>query len=120
MKKYVKSGYVVPLPKKYIEKFREEAPGYIENLEANGIEPSWEFDDEDDYIKQRYDFVKLKDVRDFDGFLTTYMMYYDTFEDRYVFVFDEDDLFYENFDWECESQEEANEWMDDYSMADEE
>ena len=120
MKKYVKSGYEVPLPKKYIDKFREEAPGYIENLEANGIEPSWEFDDEDDYIKQRYEFIRSKDVRDFDGFMTSYAMFYDDFEDRYVFVFDEDDLLYENFDWECESQEEANEWMDDYSMTDEE
>ena len=46
-------------------------------------------------------------------------MYYDEVEDRYVFVFGDSDLYnpnddYEEFDYECDTEQEANEWFDDY------
>ena len=65
----------------------------------------------------RYTFVDSKVVSDSDGFLTEYTMYYDTVEDRYVFVFGDSELYSpydENFDWECETEDEAIEWFDSY------
>ena len=88
-----------------------------------------------------------KQVRDSDGYLTDYTMYlrvittadrwfeylkspeakkgilWDDFDTSYVFVFGDKD-FYEpqdgNFDWECDSEAEANEWFDNYNGFDEE
>ena len=65
----------------------------------------------------RYTFVDSKVVSDSDGFLTEYTMYYDTVEDRYVFVFGDSEIYSpydENFDWECETKDEAIEWFDSY------
>lgn len=75
------------------------------------------YDLDDDF--ERYTYVKSKDVNDSDGFRTEYTMYYDEVEDRYVFVFGDSDLYnpnddYEEFDYECDTEQEANEWFDDY------
>ena len=68
---------------------------------------------------ERYTYVKSKEVYDSDGWRTEYTMYYDEVEDRYVFVFGDSDLYdpndgYEEFDWECDTEQEANEWFDNY------
>ena len=70
-----------------------------------------------------YEYIKSKDVNDYDGWRTEYTMYYDLIEDRYVFVLGDSDLYdpndgYEEFDWECESEAEANEWFDNYEGYD--
>lgn len=70
-----------------------------------------------------YEYIKSKDVNDYDGWRTEYTMYYDLINDRYVFVFGDSDLYdpndgYEEFDWECDSEAEANEWFDNYSGYD--
>ena len=81
------------------------------------------------FIKESYDsegqyeYIKSKDVNDYDGWRTEYTMYYDLINDRYVFVFGDSDLYdpndgYEEFDWECDSEAEANEWFDNYSGYD--
>lgn len=65
----------------------------------------------------RYEFIDSKTVIDSDGFTTEYTMYYDNIDDRYVFVFGDSDLYSpydENFDWECETKDEAYEWFDSY------
>jgi hypothetical protein len=65
----------------------------------------------------RYEFIDSKTVLDFDGFNTEYTMYYDKEDGRYVFVFGDSDYYSpydENFDWECETLEEAQEWFDSY------
>lgn len=66
----------------------------------------------------RYEFIKTKSVPDSDGFVTDYTMYYDTKENKYVFVFGDRDIYTPedgNFDWETESREEADEWFDNYN-----
>lgn len=68
---------------------------------------------------ERYVYVESKAVNDFDGFITEYTMYYDEIEDRYVFVFGDSDFYnpndgYEEFDYECDTKREADEWFDNY------
>lgn len=72
---------------------------------------------DDDF--EQYTYVKSKDVNDADGYLTEYTMYYDEVEDRYVFVFGDSDIYnpndgYEEFDYECDTEREADEWFDNY------
>jgi hypothetical protein len=71
----------------------------------------------------RYVFKDVKSVTDSDGFMTEYTMYYDSDLDRYVFVFGDTDLYdpndgYDEFDYECDSRREAEEWFDDYNGFD--
>ena len=68
---------------------------------------------------EQYTYVKSKDVYDADGFRTEYTMYYNEVEDRYVFVFGDSDFYnpndgYEEFDYECDTEREADEWFDNY------
>ena len=69
---------------------------------------------DDDF--EQYTYVKSKDVYDANGYLTEYTMYYDKVEDRYVFVLGDSDIYnpndgYEEFDYECDTEREANEWF---------
>lgn len=76
------------------------------------------------YIKEsedfeQYTYVKSKTVYDYDGFTTEYTMYYDEVNDKYVFVFGDSDFYnpndgYEEFDWECDTEREADEWFESY------
>ena len=59
-----------------------------------------------------------KSVADSDGFYTDYTMYEDTENGSYVFVFGDTDLYRpedEDFDWECDTLEEAWDWFDVYT-----
>ena len=76
-----------------------------------------EEEDEEPEAEDRYEFVDTKSIQDSDGFYTDYTMYHDIVEDRWVFVFGDRDLYRpedEDFDWECESEEEAWDWFNDY------
>ena len=69
---------------------------------------------------ESYTFVKSKTVYDSDGWTTEYTMYYDEVNDRYVFVLGDSDYYnpndgYEEFDWECDSEREANDWFNNYN-----
>ncbi len=70
--------------------------------------------------EQLYKYVKSKEVYDSDGWRTEYTMYQDNYdEDHFVFVFGDSDLYdpndgYEEFDYECDSRREAEEWFDNY------
>ena len=70
--------------------------------------------------EQLYKYVKSKEVYDSDGWRTEYTMYQDNYDDdHFVFVFGDSDLYdpndgYEEFDWECDSRQEAEEWFDNY------
>ena len=71
---------------------------------------------------ERYIYIKSKSVFDADGWQDDYTMYYDTYENRYVFVLGDSDIYGPEdgyFDWECETEEEANEWFDNYDNNDE-
>ena len=92
---------------------------YFDKYDAGFDEPDPELDG---YYNEysRYEKVKGKSVTDSEGFITEYTMYYDTDEDKYVFVFGDSDLYnpnegFDEFDWECETEEEAEDWYNDYN-----
>lgn len=68
--------------------------------------------------------IATKSVPDSDGFSTDYTMYRDTNTGEYVFVFGDKDVYSPadgNFDWQCETEEEAWEWFNSYNgFADDE
>ena len=71
---------------------------------------------------ERYEYIKSKTVLD-DGWQTDYTMYYDWEDDKYIFIFGDNDLYdptNESPDWECDTEEEANEWFDNYTGFDDE
>lgn len=70
-----------------------------------------EYDDESEWEE-----VTSKMVRDFDGFMTEYTMYVNP-EGHYIFMFGDRDLYRPDdtfADWECDSEDEAYEWFDNY------
>jgi hypothetical protein len=67
--------------------------------------------------KQTYFGFKFHALTTVDGFLTDYTMYQNMNTGEYVFVFGDKDIYRPedgNFDWECETEEEAKEWFDNY------
>lgn len=65
----------------------------------------------------RFEYIRQKSVLDSDGFSTDYTWYYDNENNTHVFVFGDSDIYSpedENFDYECDSEDEAQEWFDDY------
>lgn len=63
-------------------------------------------------------YVKSKEVKDSDGFLTDYTMYKNQDGSKYIFMlgdkdYEEPDESYA--DWEAETEKEANEWFDSYT-----
>ena len=73
-------------------------------------------------VKESYELVDKKYVSDADGFATEYAWYKDE-DGHHVFVFGDTDLYRPedgNFDWECDSREEAQEWFDNYEGFDDE
>lgn len=74
-------------------------------------------------LKEYYEFIDRKSVEDSDGFMTDYSMYHDVANDKYVFVFGDSDIYSPedgDFDWECETEEEARQWFNSYDgFADE-
>lgn len=70
------------------------------------------------HLPDTFEFIKSKSVLDSDGFQTDYTMYYDIVKDRYVFIFGDNDVYTPetaDFDWDCETREEADEWFDSYT-----
>lgn len=61
--------------------------------------------------------IASKQVEDSDGFMTDYTMYRDTETGEYVFVFGDKDIYTPeqgDFDWSCDSEQEAWDWFNDY------
>ena len=94
-------------------------PANVENTES--IEAAIVSDDDyyDDMSDpDNYEFIDTKSVHDTDGFLTDYTMYRYIPEDSYVFVYGDRDLYRPedgDFDYECDTYDEAIEWFNDYS-----
>lgn len=107
MKRYVHEPSTIDMLNAMQDKLNEFKTS--ENVEAS------DYYDDDEI---QYELVARKDVYDSDGFLTDYSMYYDVLNDRYVFVFGDADIYRpedEDFDWECETEEEAREWFESYT-----
>lgn len=72
-------------------------------------------------LTEYYDFIKTKSVKDMDGFNTDYTMYKDVVTGKYVFVFGDTDIYGPEdgyFDWECDTEQEAEEWFNSYTGFD--
>ena len=91
---------------------------YLHNIHPTKEKSYNESYDSDYTYEDRYERIKSKSVCDFNGFYTDYTMYYDNEEDRFVFIFGDNDI-YDPYnsepDWECETEEEAEDWYDDYN-----
>ena len=103
--------------------------------ELNGMDESvasssYEFDDDVDNLSYYYseeDIIDAlndvweekasKSVSDSNGFMTDYTMYRNINTGEYVFVFGDKDIYRPEdgyYDWECETEEEAEEWFNNY------
>lgn len=83
------------------------------NVNAS-YDPDW---DDEESSGDDFECIDSKYVRDSDGFLTEYSMYYDKVNDQYVFVFGDSDLYRpedSDYDYECDTLDEAREWFDSY------
>lgn len=64
-----------------------------------------------------WELINRKAVRDFDGFWTEYSLYQNTEDGTYVCVFGDSDIYGpedEDWDFETDLREEAEEWFDCY------
>jgi hypothetical protein len=80
---------------------------------------SYYYNEEDiiDALNDVWEEISSKQVADSDGFMTDYTMYRNINTGEYVFVFGDKDIYKPEdgyFDWECETEEEAKEWFDNY------
>lgn len=67
--------------------------------------------------------LKSKPVKDPDGNVTDYNMWYNEFEDIYVFTLGDPNVYYpenSDTDWECEDYDEAIEWFNGYNGSEDE
>ena len=67
---------------------------------------------------ERYEYIKSKTVLDSGGWQTDYTMYYDWEDDKYIFIFGDNDVYdptNESPDWECDTEQEANNWFNNYT-----
>jgi hypothetical protein len=106
----------------YIDKVDIDATNRFLSNEASsqGLMENASDDIDDDQLKEYYDTegyteVASKQVPDMDGFLTDYTMYIRNEDGWYVCVFGDKDIYGPDYyDWECETEEEAWEWFNDY------
>ena len=95
---------------KYVMQYVDHKDDLVESFENRITESS------DEELPQ-YEYETSKQVMDSDGFYTDYTMYYDHNNNRYVFVFGDNELYlpeYEDFDYICDTEKEAYEWFDNY------
>lgn len=86
----------------------------VEN--STTIEGAWQYDEDEE--PSQYTEIASKSVPDSDGFYTDYTMYRNIETGEYVFVFGDKDVYtpdQEDFDWSCDTEEEAWEWYNDYT-----
>lgn len=75
----------------------------------------------DDTDTSEWEFIRSKDVRDWDGYWTEYCWYRNTATGKNVFVFGDSELYRPEdgeYDFETKNDEEAQEWFDSYTGAD--
>ena len=80
----------------------------------------WYDNDLDD--ESEWEFVRSKQVTDSDGFTTEYTMYKNIYTDKYIFMFGDSDIYGPDeayADYECDTEDAAFEWFDNYRGFDE-
>ena len=123
---HLKRAYAFEFASQLINDITQSNDGLVESV----VSSSYEFDDDTDDLTYYYDDEELKDaltdvweeisskqVPDSDGFMTDYTMYRNINTCEYVFVFGDKDIYRPEdgyYDWECETEQEAEEWFDNY------
>lgn len=119
------------ISKEELEQFIGAHNGRDKMNEDTAVSSTFEYDDDVDDLTYYYDdeeFKRMldeepyneiasKQVPDSDGFLTDYTMYRNMNDGTYVFIFGDKDIYTpgnSDFDWECDTEEEAKEWFDNY------
>lgn len=109
------------------EVYRKHSDRSTEN-HLTSVETSTNAESSDDFaydweINGTFEKVASKQVPDSDGFYTDYTMYRDLQTGEYVFVFGDNDYYSPedgDYDYECETEDEAYEWFDSYTGFDDE
>lgn len=101
----------------------EERVELKEIYDDNVDDLSYYYNEEDiiDALNDVWEEVQSKLVADSNGFMTDYTMYRNINTGEYVFVFGDKDIYRPEdgyFDWECETEQEATEWFDNYNGFD--
>lgn len=78
-----------------------------------------DWDEEEQYTDEddRYERLERKSVYDSNGFTTDYVLYYDSYEDKYFTMFGDEDLYAPDIDYadaDFDTYEQAKEWFDNY------
>lgn len=84
-----------------------------EDILQESLNEYWDKIEDTPYYK-----VASKSVMDSDGFWTEYTMYYNEDEENYFFIFGDSDLYGPDpdyADWECDTNDEAVEWYNNYN-----
>lgn len=85
--------------------------------------PDGSYYDPEDYEGgyTEWDLIEKKDVMDSDGFWTEYTLWHNEFNDQWVCIFGDSDIYYpenSDYDAEFEDEDEAREWFDSYEGFD--
>lgn len=127
---HLKRVYAFEFASQLINDITQTNDGLVESVYSS----SHEFDDDVDALSYYYNEEDIRDalndvweekasksVPDSDGFMTDYTMYRNINTGEYVFVFGDKDIYRPEdgyFDWECETEQEATEWFDNYNGFD--
>lgn len=96
----------------------ENASDDIADEELN----EWFDDDWHEDNESTFEYIASKSVPDADGFYTDYTWYRNVDTDQHIFVFGDSDIYkpeHGDSDYECGSQEEAQQWFDSYNGIEE-
>lgn len=120
---HLKRAYAFEFASQLINDITQSNDGLVESLDDDVDDLSYYYSEEDiiDALNDIWEEIASKQVPDSDGFYTDYTMYRNINTGEYVFVFGDKDIYrpeYGYFDWECETEQEATEWFDNYNGFD--
>ena len=81
------------------------------------FDEDWDEEEQDTERDDRYERLERKSVYDSDGFTTDYVLYYDSYEDKYFTMFGDEDVYAPDIDYadaDFDTYEQAKEWFDNY------
>lgn len=121
---HLKRAYAFEFASQLINDITQSNDGLVESFDDDVDDLSYYYSEEDiiDALNDVWEEIASKSVSDSDGFMTDYTMYRNINTGEYVFVFGDKDIYRPEdgyFDWECETEEEAKEWFDNYNGFDE-
>ena len=120
---HLKRAYAFEFASQLINDITQSNDGLVEAYDDDVDDLTYYYEDEvfkHNLETNPYTEIETKQVPDSDGFMTDYTMYMDMNTGEYVFIFGDKDVYcpdngYFYFDWECETEEEAREWFNNYN-----